>query len=321
MDIFAPTLNQMLYLFLFILIGFLLAHFKVVDKTAAGILGKFENAVFIPALVMGTFINNFKVSRLNSTWKIMVFSLALELIIIPLAFAFSKMCTKNIDKQKIYIYGLAFSNFSFMGNAIVQSIFPEIFMEYIIFTLVLWTIIYIWAVPSLLVSFDNGAKMTIRQRLKGFANPMFICMVVGMIIGLLEIKLPLFVTSVIDAASSCMSPVAMLLTGITVAGISFKKIFSDISVYIITFIRLIALPAVFMFALFGLSMLVPISETIFICAVCSIAMPLGLNTIVIPSAYGKDTTTATAMALISHTLSVVTIPLVFMVLQKLIDFM
>ncbi len=319
MEIFNPTLNQMLYLFLFILIGFLLAHFKIVNKDAAGILGKFENTVFIPALVMGTFINNFKVSQLNSTWKIMVFSLLLELIIIPLSFLLAKICTKDKDKQKIYTYGLGFSNFSFMGNAIVKSIFPDIFMEYIIFTLVLWAIIYIWAVPSLLVCPENGAKMTFRQRLRGFANPMFVCMIIGMIIGLFEIQLPTFVTSVIDAASSCMSPVAMILTGITVAGISFKKVFADFSVYMITFFRLIAIPFVFMFVLFGLAKFLPITETMLICAVCSIAMPLGLNTIVIPSAYGKDTTSATAMALVSHTLSVITIPIVFMVLQKLLS--
>ena len=40
-------------------------------------------------------------------------------------------------------------------------------------------------------------------------------------------------------------------------------------------------------------------------------MPLGLNTIVIPNAYGKDTTVASGMALISHVLSVISIPLIF----------
>ena len=50
----------------------------------------------------------------------------------------------------------------------------------------------------------------------------------------------------------------------------------------------------------------------YVCAVCAIAMPLGLNTIVIPSAYGKDSTVAAGMAIISHLLSCITIPLVFM---------
>ena len=54
-----------------------------------------------------------------------------------------------------------------------------------------------------------------------------------------------------------------------------------------------------------------IPDTTYICALCSLAMPLGLNTIVIPSALGKDTTVAAGMAVISHLLSIITIPLIF----------
>ena len=54
-----------------------------------------------------------------------------------------------------------------------------------------------------------------------------------------------------------------------------------------------------------------IPRTIYLCALCSLAMPLGLNTIVIPSAYGKDTTVAAGMTIISHLLAIITIPLIF----------
>ena len=57
-----------------------------------------------------------------------------------------------------------------------------------------------------------------------------------------------------------------------------------------------------------------IQETLAICALCSLVMPLGLNTIVIPSAYGKDTKIASGMALVSHVLSCITIPLIFLLL-------
>ena len=47
-------------------------------------------------------------------------------------------------------------------------------------------------------------------------------------------------------------------------------------------------------------------------------MPLGLNTIVIPKAYDLDSTVASGMALISHLLSIGTIPLVFMIFELLV---
>ena len=45
---------------------------------------------------------------------------------------------------------------------------------------------------------------------------------------------------------------------------------------------------------------------------CFLAMPLGLNTIVIPAAYGGDTSTGASCALISSTLAVITIPVLFL---------
>ena len=61
-----------------------------------------------------------------------------------------------------------------------------------------------------------------------------------------------------------------------------------------------------------------IDEKFIICTVCTLAMPLGLNTIVVPSAYGKDTSVAAGMALVSHILSIISIPLIFMLLNVLI---
>jgi predicted permease len=111
-----------------------------------------------------------------------------------------------------------------------------------------------------------------------------------------------------------MSPIAMIMTGITFAFIDIKKVLSNISIYVVTFLRLIVYPLVFG----GIAVLIseyiyPITEYIFVCFICSLAMPLGLNTIVVPSAYGKDTSVPAGMALVSHLLSVATIPLIFMI--------
>jgi len=53
-----------------------------------------------------------------------------------------------------------------------------------------------------------------------------------------------------------------------------------------------------------------VPEYFFICMLCAQAMPLGLNTVVVPAAYGKDTSVAAGMALISHAISIITIPVI-----------
>lgn len=312
MALFSATLNQMAFLFTFIIIGYILSKFKIVQDGSASVLSKLENYVFIPALVLGTFIDNFTVEKLSTSWKLIVGCLALQIVVIPISLLAVKLITRDKYIQNIYLYGLCFSNFSFMGNAVVSTLFPDIFLEYIVFTLVLWTLIYIWGAPALLIG-DNE-KQGFKHKLKSFLNPMFVCMIIGMIIGIFKIQMPSFINSAISGTSACMSPVAMLLTGMTIAKIDIKKVVKIKSIYVVSFLRLIIYPLAFI----GFLMLVPLPKTFAICAAASLAMPMGLNTIVIPAAYGKDTTMASGMALISHVLAIITIPLIFLVFDKVI---
>ena len=309
MSVFATTLNQIAFLFGFIVIGFILVKIKVLPENSAAVLSKLENTIFIPALVMGTFIENFTIERIGAAWKLLSVSFIIACISIPFAILVSKLVTKDKYIQKIYTYGLSFSNFGFMGNAVVSSLFPDVFFEYLIFTLPLWILIYLWGVPRLLIA-DSGKKQTFKESLKSFINPMFIAMLIGMVIGLLNINLPKWIVSLIDVSGDCMSPVAMILTGVVVSSISLKKTFLNVRIYIVSTIRLIIMPVLFI----AVASFFRIPETTYICALCSLAMPLGLNTIVIPSALGKDTTVAAGMAVISHLLSCITIPLIFSII-------
>ena len=309
MSVFATTLNQIAFLFGFIVIGFILVKIKVLPENSAAVLSKLENTIFIPALVMGTFIENFTIERIGAAWKLLSVSFIIACIAIPFAILVSKLVTKDKYIQKIYTYGLSFSNFGFMGNAVVSSLFPDVFFEYLIFTLPLWMLIYIWGVPRLLIA-DSGKKHTFTESMKSFVNPMFIAMLIGMLIGLTRINLPEWTMSLINVSGDCMSPIAMILTGVVVSSISLKKTFLNVRIYIVSIIRLIIMPALFV----SMASFFKIPETTYICALCSLAMPLGLNTIVIPSAFGKDTTVAAGMAVISHLLSCITIPLIFSII-------
>lgn len=307
MELFFSTLNQTMYLFMFIIMGYILCRFKFMPENSGSILAKLENYIFMPALVMGTFIEKFTVDSLTTTGRIFIESTIAELIVIVVAFILSKIVIREKYMQNICIYGLSFSNFSFMGTAVVGALFPDIFFEYIVFTLPIWIIIYLWGVPALLIPNKGGSSL--KDNLKKFINPMFIGMVIGMVIGILQIPLPAAVTNVISNCSACMSPVAMLMTGMTVAYIDLGKVFRDIRVYLIALCRLVVMPLVFAV---GFRFL-PFSETVYICSVISAAMPLGLNIIIIPSAYDQDTSVPASMAIMAFIFACITIPVIFAV--------
>lgn len=312
MSVFTATLNQTAFLLLFIIAGFVLSKGRFVPDNAQSVLSKLENTLLIPALVLGTFIDNFTTQTITVAWKLLLGSLALAIIAIGLSLLCVRFCSKDKYERNIYTYGLCFSNFGFMGNAVVSALFPEIFLEYLIFTLPLWTLIYLWGVPVLLMG--STEKQTLTQRAKSFVNPMFVCMLLGMLIGLSNIPVPQFIRSAVSAAGSCMSPVAMLLTGMTIAQFDLKEVLKIKGVYLVTALRLLVFPLLFL----GAMLVFPLPKNFAICALCTLAMPLGLNTIIIPSALGKDTKVASGMALVSHILSCLTIPVILMLFQYML---
>lgn len=312
MAVLFSTLNQMGFLLFLIIIGFVLVRAKLIPDTGAGVLSKLETYVLVPALVLGTFMQNFTAERIGTAGRYFLVGLIVILISIPIAIVIGRRFSKNFDLRNIYIYGLAFSNFGFMGNAVVKAMFPEIFMEYLIFVLPFWTFIYMWGVPYLLMSSEEDRGFL--AGLKRLINPMFIAMVIGIIIGLTGLPMPAFLENGIVTLGDCMSPIAMLLTGMTIGRIDLGKTFRSVPIYVVSAIRLVILPLISI----GILYFLPMDRGLALCTVCALAMPLGLSTIIIPAAYGKDTSAAAGMALISHLLSCITIPVIFMIFELVI---
>ena len=317
---FTSIFNQMIFLFTLIGIGIVLSRFKFLPDNASKTISKLENILFVPCLVMNTFIQNCNIKTLASVSNIVVLSFAMVFILMPISILVAKLCFKEAHLRKIATYGLTFSNFGFMGNAVMIAIFPEMFFEYTVFTMPFYFMIYLWGVPVLLISDDSNGKVTLGARLKSFLNPMLIAMLIGMVLGLTGWgnALPSGIMSVIKVSADCMSPLAMLLTGITIGQSDILALIKKWRIYLTSAIRLLAYPL----ATLGVLMLLPqndfFSVTFFKCAICMASMPMGLNAIVIPAAYGKDTSDAAGLALISHLFSVGTIPLMFTLLNALV---
>lgn len=192
-----------------------------------------------------------------------------------------------------------------MGNAVVLGIFGEkVLFDYMIFTLPLCLYVYSYGTASLIPKKENEKD---KFSLKAFLNPICISMLLGAVAGISGVPLPKFFTSAVSSAGACMSPLAMILTGFVVADFSIKKLASVKRIYLASILRLIVLPLAFVLIL----KLLKTDDTIVMLTLCATAMPLGLNTVVFPAAYGGDTTLGASMALISHLISIVTIPIMF----------
>jgi predicted permease len=130
-------------------------------------------------------------------------------------------------------------------------------------------------------------------------------------------QMPGFLSNSLDTLSKCMGPMAMLLAGVTIAKYDFTSMLKKGKVYIASVLRLVILPIFIVSFLFGLKTLantlfgMQIGNDVLFLSFFALATPLGLNTVVFPEAYGGNPETGASMAMISHTLCVISIPLMY----------
>ena len=316
MQAFLATLNPMLMLFLCIAIGFLLKSTGILSDDAGKTIAKLETWVFCPALSFITMAKYCTVKSLTTHSINIIFAcfvVFLTLIIaIPLAKAFTK---NNKEERGVYEYALAVANFGYMGDSLVLSMFGSEFLSfYKLFTLPGTIVIYVWGIGRLIPQ-GQGKKSAI----KSLVNAPMIAMLLGMIVGLTGLgnNLPIFVESTFNSLSACMGPVAMLLAGFTMARFNVVKMLKEKKVYIATLFRLIIIPVVIIVALFGIKEIASLifeanlDNSILYLAFFYVATPFGLNTIVFPESYGGSPKAGASMALISHILCIITIPLLY----------
>lgn len=313
---FVATLSQMLVMFFCIVLGYVANKTNIIPKNTATIISKMENYIFVPALIISTFMNYCTVSSISKQYMLIIYSMiALGLalaIAFPISYLFEK---KDYYKRNIFKYALTFGNFGFIGNAIVPAILHsfdnDILYRYMLFTLPLNIAVYTWGVVILIPKGRSG-----NSTLKNLVNPVFIAIIIGAVLGLTGVAqfVPKAFVLTIDSLKQCMAPMAMILTGFVVGSYDLKSLLTNRKVYFATALRLIVLPLIFVVAL----KLIGAPVVTLYLAFFAFGTPLGMNTVVFPAAYGGETSTGASMAIISHTLCVLTIPVLYSLLTVIV---
>lgn len=313
MDVFRLTLNQMLVMFVFIVLGFVLRRGRILPKDTALTLSRLETYLFVPALNLSNMLTNGTVATFKENSVLILYGAILIAAAISVAYPVSRLFIKKADtperayQRNIYKYAITFGNYGFVGNFLVLGIWgSEGLFKYQMLTLIPGIVCTAWGLYILIPKDKNKSNP-----LKNLITPPLLATLIGIIGGLCNVKgyLPEFVLTILSNASSCMGPVSMVLAGCVIAGYRVRGLFAEKKVYLVTFLRLILIPACIMLVL----KLLGTNDEIMTLVLILFATPLGLNTIVYPAAYGGDTKTGASMAVISHTLSVVTIPLMYLV--------
>ena len=289
-------LRQMLFLFVFILIGLLLGKTGKIDPDHTGVISTLLVYVCTPFVNFRTFARNFTPAYIRRGYLYLIAAAVVIGVLHVFGGWLSRKLTDDPYERKVWQYSLVVPNFGFMGYPVVGgALGEEALMDFMMFCLPFSLYVYAYSLPVL-----TRAKPSLR----GLLNPPMLAIFGGMAVGLSGLPLPEAVTELIGPAADVLGCFGMILLGAVLSGFSLKDMLGDRNLYLITALRLVGIPlAVGVPAM----LLLPPEMGMIILIFCSLAC--GLNTVVFPKLVGENCLPGAGIALVSSTAACVTIPL------------
>lgn len=312
-ETFGTVLSTMMGLLICLAIGYILRRFHLEPVNTPTVLSKLEIYVFMPAMVLTSFIKSCTVQSLQDNIELFFYGLVCTAVTFVLGKLLCRFFTKDRYEQKIYAYSLSVANFGYIGMPLAASLFgSQGLFEFNILVISLNMLVYGYLVPSLV---PEGKKNPKGGWLRRLLNPITVAMLLGLALGLtgLSNHLPGFLLNTVDNLSGCVGPVAMILTGFVVGGFHLPDLLKIKKVYFVSVLRLLVLPLVFV----ALVWLMGGDKNACLLTMITFSSALGLNTVVVPASHGGDVHTGASMALISSVSCVVTLPLLYAFLNMI----
>jgi predicted permease len=305
MEAVLAVVGKVAVILVLILVGYLVTRRRMLTERGASEVTTLLIKLVTPCVIINSFLGS--ADRLGAYELLM--AVALPVLWMGIALGLSLLCFRKEpeERQKVLRFATLFSNTGFMGIPLVQGIVGDTGVIYASFGVVVFNILC-WTYGYSMMS--GGAKMNLKTLL---LNPGVIGLAFGLPIYFLGLKLPAVVSEPLGLLADLNTPLAMLVIGTYIAGADLHSFMSDMAVYRVSFLRLIAAPLIYL----GLLLVIQPGETLFVSTMVQAATPVAANTVLFAVQYKRDSELASKLVAVSTVLSIITIPVLTIAAQML----
>ncbi len=312
LETFLMTFEKMAQLLLFVALGYGCNRLKLIPHAAEQVLSRLVTLLLLPSLNLYTGIVECRLDSLAQYAPLVLIGGAFCLVTIGLSYPTSKLFAKgNAYEQGVYRYALSIPNSGAVGTPLMLAFFGTAgLFQYSLFQFTASVLTYSWGIAQLQPS---HGKTSLWQNIKKCINPTFMALLIGMTLGVLGAKnwMPVPILNTVSDLKNCYVPVALLMTGYSLADYSFTKVFGELRVYLYTAWRLLAMPCIY------LAVLLVFKAPLMLATMMAMtySSPCGMNVVIFPAAYGEECPSGASMVLISTLVSIVSVPLIYALVQ------
>ena len=298
--------EQMILLFVLILVAYLASKVKLLPANANKVLADLVVNITNPATILysvATSSHALSNGAVLSILGITTLTLGGQILF---AHGYTKVLRLEQRPAGVYRFMLVFSNCGFLGYPVVRALFgaDAVFVASM-YNLIFQILSFTYGVRQV-----GGDPSSRQVSIKMFMTPMVVTSVLALILYLINIPFHPMVVETLSLLDRITSPASMLVIGCALAAYPLKTIFGRWHVYVFCVMRLIVIPVI-VWAVLRLFITDPLILGVMV--VLS-AMPAATNTVLLCAKYNGDESTAASGLFVSTLLSLLTMPVLLRIL-------
>ncbi|ADY12026.1 AEC family transporter [Sphaerochaeta globosa] len=302
---FSSLWNLQGQLFALLVVGLLLRKVGLFNESAKTLLTDLVLYVTLPCSIVLSFQIDINAELFVSLSIIFLISTAIQMFCYLLTrFTFRKV---EMAKRSVLHYGILVSNAGFLGLPIAGELFGAAGLMYASIYLIPQRVVMWTAGLSIFSPAAANKKQAAR---KVILHPCMVAVYVGLILMVTRLPIPAFARMTLSSLGNCTTALSMLLIGSLFAEMKKEHLHLDVNLLQFSLLRLVLIPLVSLLA----GRILGIDRLLIGVGVILAAMPGGSSTVILASKYGRDTTYASKLVIISTLLSLVSIPFWGMIL-------
>ncbi|WP_308528087.1 AEC family transporter [uncultured Oscillibacter sp.] len=300
-------LEQIVQLFLCIVLGWLLVQLRLLKPEDSRVLSKVCLYLVTPCVI----INAFQIQRTPELLQGLTLSLGAAIGIHVLFFIATALLCRPLHLTPVEQASLIYTN---SGNLIIPLVTAVLGSEWVIYCSMFQLVqqFPMWSHCRIILSGDRNISLK-----KILLNVNIVSVLVGVLLFLLNLSLPSVIAGTMKSIAATIGPLSMFVAGMLMGDQDLLAVLRIRSIWKVAFLRLIVLPLVVLGILkySGLASLVPDGESILLISLLAASAPAASNVTQIAQVYGHEGDYASAINVITTLFCIGTMPLMVLLYQ------
>ena len=311
MDIFLKSISGILVILGMILVGFIIGEKGWFDDKSRGLLAKLVTQVALPCYMLYTITQRFTAADLLKMLPALRFPALSMVILLGIATGVARIFAVRQDRRGLFISMFFNSNTIFVGLPINQALFGDASIPYVLIYYMCNTTFF-WTLGTYLIQRDGEgeAQFDLKTSLKKVFSPPLMGFLLGLVLVMLQIKLPAFLASDLQYLGNLTTPLSMIFIGLSVSHVGVKQLVLGKEQLLILLGRFLVAPLLMASIVYW----VPLPSLMKQVFIIQSAMPVMTNAPVVARLYGADSDYAAVMVTETTLATMVVIPILMLLM-------